>query len=95
MNYRARRMWRILGHMRFFAVALFLGACALGCGIAWAQTASSTSVAPAAIFVKHQLLTPRNVDLVYPLDESAAGTARKSTNGSEFSAMRNHKVAEV
>ena len=33
--------------------------------------------APAAIFVKHQLLTPRNVDLVYPLDEAAAAAARK------------------
>ncbi len=35
--------------------------------------------APAAIFVKHQLLTPRNVDLVYPLDkqpESASGQSR-------------------
>jgi len=27
---------------------------------------------PAAIFVKHQLLTPRNVDLVYPLDKQPA-----------------------
>jgi ribose transport system substrate-binding protein len=25
---------------------------------------------PAAVFVKHQLVTPRNVDLIYPLDES-------------------------
>jgi len=27
---------------------------------------------PATTFVKHQLLTPRNVDLVYPLDEPVA-----------------------
>ena len=27
---------------------------------------------PTAVFVKHQLLTPRNVDLVYPLDSAAA-----------------------
>jgi len=26
------------------------------------------SVSP-AVFVKHQLITPRNVDLIYPLDE--------------------------
>lgn len=31
--------------------------------------------APTAVFVKHQLLTPRNVDLVYPLD----ALARKET----------------
>lgn len=29
--------------------------------------------APSAVFVKHQLLTPRNVDLVYPLDKLAPG----------------------
>jgi hypothetical protein len=51
--------------------------------------------APAAIFVKHQLLTPRNVDLVYPLDEVGAGTARKSASGTENSAMRNDKTVEV
>lgn len=27
---------------------------------------------PTAVFVKHQLLTPRNVDLIYPLDKAAA-----------------------
>jgi len=26
-----------------------------------------------AVFVKHQLVTPRNVDLIYPLDERVAG----------------------
>lgn len=26
-------------------------------------------VAPSTVFVKHQLITPRNVDLIYPLDE--------------------------
>ena len=24
---------------------------------------------PATVFVKHQLITPRNVDLMYPLDD--------------------------
>ena len=27
---------------------------------------------PSTIFVKHQLLTPRNVDLIYPLDQQPA-----------------------
>ena len=33
---------------------------------------------PSAVFVKHQLITPQNVGLVYPLDEkgSAAGASR-------------------
>jgi hypothetical protein len=26
---------------------------------------------PAAVFVKHRLITPRNVDLLYPLDARA------------------------
>jgi ribose transport system substrate-binding protein len=26
-----------------------------------------------AVFVKHQLVTPRNVDLIYPLDDRGAG----------------------
>jgi len=35
--------------------------------------------APSTNFVKHQLLTPRNVDLIYPLDkETAAATAAKA-----------------
>jgi len=51
--------------------------------------------APAAIFVKHQLLTPRNVDLVYPLDEAGAAATRKSTSGPENSALRNEKAVEV
>jgi ribose transport system substrate-binding protein len=51
--------------------------------------------APAAIFVKHQLLTPRNVDLVYPLDEAGGGATRKSASGLENSAMRNEKAVEV
>jgi ribose transport system substrate-binding protein len=34
---------------------------------------------PFTVFVKHQLITPRNVDLVYPLDEH--GDARLSFNG--------------
>ena len=29
-----------------------------------------------AVFVKHQLVTPRNVDLIYPLDERGPGTSR-------------------
>lgn len=33
---------------------------------------------PTAIFVKHQLLTPRNVDLIYPLDRAAGhGSAQR------------------
>jgi len=51
--------------------------------------------APAAIFVKHQLLTPRNVDLVYPLDEAAASVSRKAAAGSDNSALRNKKTAEL
>ena len=51
--------------------------------------------APAAIFVKHQLLTPRNVDLVYPLDEAGASAAHKSAGSPENSAMRNPKAVEV
>ena len=31
--------------------------------------------APSTVFVKHQLLTPRNVDLIYPLDERLTGLA--------------------
>jgi len=34
---------------------------------------------PFTVFVKHQLITPRNVDLIYPLDEH--GDARLSFNG--------------
>jgi ribose transport system substrate-binding protein len=30
---------------------------------------------PSAIFVKHQLLTPRNVDLIYPLDQQSTTTS--------------------
>lgn len=30
---------------------------------------------PSAVFVKHQLLTPRNVDLIYPLDQQAAANS--------------------
>jgi ribose transport system substrate-binding protein len=50
--------------------------------------------APAAIFVKHQLLTPRNVDLVYPLDEAVAGTGRKLPAILDNSALRNPKAIE-
>jgi ribose transport system substrate-binding protein len=50
--------------------------------------------APAAIFVKHQLLTPRNVDLVYPLDEGAAGGPRKLPMLLESSGMRNYRASE-
>jgi ribose transport system substrate-binding protein len=32
---------------------------------------------PPATFVKHQLLTPKNVDLIYPLDEPGAPQLRK------------------
>jgi ribose transport system substrate-binding protein len=51
--------------------------------------------APAAVFVKHQLLTPRNVDLVYPLDESGASASRKLLIPSDGSASRNQKTAEL
>jgi ribose transport system substrate-binding protein len=30
--------------------------------------------APPAVFVKHQLITPKNVDLVYPLDPCPRGS---------------------
>jgi ribose transport system substrate-binding protein len=36
---------------------------------------------PSAIFVKHQLVTPRNVDLIYPLDERRAGIVQTPTSG--------------
>jgi ribose transport system substrate-binding protein len=57
--------------------------------------------APTAVFVKHQLLTPRNVDLVYPLDTviSLSGVANegagKATARMEDSEMRNLTGAEV
>jgi hypothetical protein len=46
---------------------------------------------PTAVFTKHQLLTPRNVDLVYPLDTLArADTANGRSAGShEDSELRN------
>ena len=37
--------------------------------------------APATVFVKHQLLTPRNVDLIYPLDERSTATAETGKRG--------------
>ena len=37
--------------------------------------------APATVFVKHQLLTPRNVDLIYPLDERSATTTETGKRG--------------
>jgi ribose transport system substrate-binding protein len=31
---------------------------------------------PSTVFVKHQVITPRNVDLIYPLDEGAVATSQ-------------------
>lgn len=56
---------------------------------------------PAATFVKHQLLTPRNVDLVYPLDEPLAGRTASAAQSKwpmgtpGNSAARNQKGAEL
>ncbi len=47
---------------------------------------------PATVFVKHQLLTPRNVDLIYPLDEaSVIGFGRSSATGRRDSEYRNQR----
>jgi len=35
---------------------------------------------PAAVFAKHQLLTPRNVDLIYPLDKPQTASVMTSTS---------------
>ena len=53
---------------------------------------------PAATFVKHQLITPRNVDLVYPLDEhlnTHAGHGKWPATTPGNSGMRNGKGAEL
>jgi len=62
---------------------------------------------PSTIFVKHQLLTPRNVDLVYPLDNTAGASgpaqtrpartepARTGPGRSENSGMRNRRLIEA
>ena len=55
---------------------------------------------PTALFVKHQLLTPRNVDLVYPLDTLVHGGipgdgAGKSSVPMDDSEARNLAGAEV
>jgi ribose transport system substrate-binding protein len=52
---------------------------------------------PSTIFVKHQLLTPRNVDLVYPLDNTAGanGPVRIGAIRHENSAVRNHRAQEA
>lgn len=55
---------------------------------------------PTALFVKHQLLTPRNVDLVYPLDTLVHGGipsngAGKSSMPMDDSETRNLAGAEV
>jgi ribose transport system substrate-binding protein len=39
--------------------------------------------APATVFAKHQLLTPRNVDLVYPLDLQSVSAASPGRNQSQ------------
>ena len=49
--------------------------------------------APAAIFVKRQLLTPRN--LGSPRDEAVAESARKAASGLENSAAWNQTAVEV
>jgi ribose transport system substrate-binding protein len=52
---------------------------------------------PSTIFVKHQLLTPRNVDLVYPLDNTAGanGPVRLGMGKPENSTMRNGRTQEA
>ncbi|MFP5232355.1 MAG: substrate-binding domain-containing protein [Acidobacteriota bacterium] len=51
---------------------------------------------PATVFVKHQLLTPRNVDLIYPLDEAdGPGIRRSSLLGRVDSASRNQRAAHA
>ena len=54
---------------------------------------------PSTIFVKHQLLTPRNVDLIYPLDErpsipveSAKASVARATPRAESSGTRNRAL---
>jgi ribose transport system substrate-binding protein len=52
----------------------------------------------AATFVKHQLITPRNVDLVYPLDERLSthvGQGKWPVVGPGNSGMRNVKGADL
>ena len=51
---------------------------------------------PATVFVKHQLLTPRNVNLIYPLDESSESTLRRvALPGRSDSAARNQRRAHA
>jgi hypothetical protein len=54
---------------------------------------------PSTIFVKHQLLTPRNVDLIYPLDErpstpveTAKAPVARATPRPESSGNRNRAM---
>jgi ribose transport system substrate-binding protein len=54
---------------------------------------------PSAVFVKHQLLTPRNVDLIYPLDRPSSAhssaapvAARRVESAPENSAQRNARL---
>lgn len=42
--------------------------------------------APSTVFVKHQLITPRNVDLIYPLDERRSFKASPKSNSRSTSA---------
>ncbi len=52
---------------------------------------------PATVFVKHQLLTPRNVDLVYPLDKAADASqlGRRTVSERTGSASRNPRLAHA
>jgi ribose transport system substrate-binding protein len=43
---------------------------------------------PSTVFVKHQLITPRNVDLIYPLDEYPLDEHHDAKTSSGYSALR-------
>ena len=52
---------------------------------------------PSTVFVKHQLLTPRNVDLVYPLDKASdtRGMDRRGGARQTDSALRNSDLVSA
>jgi ribose transport system substrate-binding protein len=42
---------------------------------------------PATLFVKHQLITPRNVDLIYPLDRQSSSSAEPERNHLQLASL--------
>ena len=48
---------------------------------------------PSTVFVKHQLITPRNVDLIYPLDDGA--NLKLNINGAQIRPVANGVVAQA